>query len=60
MEVERGDIQVGDHGTDAINIESIANALKMIVYSNDNQVKEIKFKQISSQRDLYEIRIREL
>jgi Holliday junction resolvase RusA-like endonuclease len=46
---------------DVINlIGGIANALEGIVYGDDNQVKGIHFKQISSQRDRYKIRIRTL
>ena len=60
LEIEH-EIFMGDRRTDAINIiGGIANVLEGIVYSDDNQVKEVHFRQASSQRDLYKIRIREL
>jgi len=60
LEIEH-EIFRGDRRTDVINIvEGIANALEGIIYGDDNQVKEIHFKQISSQRDRYKIRIRKL
>jgi len=55
------EIFMGDHRTDVVNlIGGIANVLEGIVYSNDNQIKEIHFKQVLSKSDLYKVRIREL
>lgn len=60
LEVEH-EIFMGDRRTDVVNlIGGIANVLERIVYSNDNQIKEIHFKQVLSQSDLYKVRIREL
>lgn len=45
-------------GTDTINLlAGIANVLQGIVYSNDNQIKEIHFKQLVSNTEKYSIRI---
>lgn len=60
LEVEH-EIFMGDRGTDVVNlVGGIANVLEGIVYSNDNQIKEIRFKQILSQRDIYKVRIKKL
>ena len=55
------EIFMGDRRTDVVNlVGGIANVLEGIAYSNDNQIKEIHFKQIVSQRDIYKVRIKEL
>ncbi len=55
------EILMGDRRTDVVNlVGGIANVLEGILYINDNQIKEILFKQIEAQRDYYCIRIREL
>jgi len=60
LEVEH-EIFIGDFRTDVVNlVGGIANVLEGIVYSNDNQIKEIHFKQILSQRNIYKVRIKEL
>jgi len=57
----RHKICAGDRRTDVVNlIGGIANVLEGIIYINDNQIKEIHFKQIESQKDSFYIRIREL
>ena len=59
LEVEHEIIE--DRGTDVVNlIGGIANTLEGIVYSNDNQIKEVHFRQILSQRDTYKVRIKKL
>jgi len=51
----------GQCRADSVNITGgIVNALEGIVYWNDNQIKEVHYKQISSTRNLYRIRITKL
>lgn len=60
LEVEH-EIFMGDRRTDVVNlVGGIANVLEGIVYSNDNQIKGIRFKQILSQRNIYKVRIKEI
>ena len=60
LDVEH-EIFMGDRRTDVVNlVGGMANVLEGIVYSNDNQIKEIHFKQILSQRDIYTVKIKEL
>jgi Holliday junction resolvase RusA-like endonuclease len=45
-------------GTDCINlIGGIGNSLQGVIYSNDNQIKGIHFKQLLSNQNRYTIRI---
>lgn len=60
LELEH-EIFTGDRRTDVVNlIGGVANALEGIVYSDDNQIREIRARQVSSQRDSYNVRVREL
>lgn len=60
LEVEH-EIFMGDRRTDVVNlVGGIANVLEGIVYTNDNQIKEIHFRQVLSERDIYKVRVREL
>ena len=48
-----------DHlSTDCVNlIGGIANCLQAIVYSNDNQIKEVHFKQLLSNKNKFTVKI---
>ena len=52
----------GNPKADAVNIiGGIANALQGIVYEDDNQIREIHYKQFFVEdKDLYRIKVREL
>ena len=59
LEVEQ-EIGRGDRRTDVANlIGGIANTLEGIIYINDNQIKEVHYKQTPSDRDAYKVKIRE-
>jgi Holliday junction resolvase RusA-like endonuclease len=46
------------HQTDTVNLAGgITNSLEGIVYSNDNQIKEIHIKRLLSNQDKYTVRI---
>lgn len=52
---------ISNRRTDAVNLlAGIANVLEGIVYANDNQLREIHFKQVSSERDAYRVKVRVL
>ena len=51
----------GDRRTDVVNlIGGIANVLEGIIYLNDNQIKEVHFKQVESKWNHYIVKIRRL
>jgi len=60
LEVEH-EIFMEDRRTDVVNlVGGIANVLEGIVYFDDNQIKEIHFKQVPSERDIYKIKVKKL
>ena len=53
--------RLGHRRTDAVNLlAGIANVLEKIAYTNDNQIKEIHFKQVFSEEDAYKVKIKQL
>ena len=51
----------GDRGADVANlIGGIANSLEGISYFNDDQIKEVHYRQIPSHRDVYKVTIKKM